>query len=144
MERVCYRALHRYKYQLVAPYEHGVGISKQAIDTPFLSLDAEGVLRIAPNYAWDGPSGPTIDTLNFMRGALVHDALYQLMRMGKLPFSYRDQVDRLLRSICLEDGMSRFRAWYVYQAVKVFGSKNAASGTDTPDEIICVPPEAEV
>ncbi len=143
MIQACYRELHRYKYQLVEPYQHAVGISARVIRTPFLSLDAEGLLGIAHGYAWDGPSGPTIDTLNFMRGALVHDALYQLMRMEKIPFSYRDHADQLLRAICLEDGMSKFRAWYVYQAVKLFGGANATPGSGQPDEIICVPSEAE-
>ncbi len=143
MVKACYRKLHRYKYQLMEPYEHAVGISKQVVDTPWLSLDADGQLEIAYGYAWDGPSGPTIDTLNFMRGALVHDALYQLMRMEKLPFSYRDHADQLLRAICLEDGMSGFRAWYVYQAVKLFGGNNAQPGSAQPDKVVCVPPESE-
>ena len=43
-------------------------------------LNTKGHLIIKRSYAWDGPSGPTIDTKNFMRGSLVHDALYQLMR----------------------------------------------------------------
>ena len=49
--------------------------------------------------AGDGPSGPAIDTKNFMRASLVHDALYQLMRLGTLDKSRRQYADRLLQTI---------------------------------------------
>ena len=42
-----------------------------------------------------------------MRGALVHDALYQLMRLKQLDYEqYRDRADEVLRDLCKEDGMS--------------------------------------
>jgi len=140
MDRACYRKLHRYKYQLMQPYTIDVGIKGYSTDTPYLRLEEDGMLEIKKGYAWDGPSGPTIDTLNFMRGSLVHDALYQLIRMEVLPFSLREHADMLLRRICREDGMSWFRAWYVYKAVQWFGGASARPGTERPDRIICVPP----
>lgn len=80
-------------------------------------------LKIENRYAWDGPSGPTIDTESFMRGSLVHDALYQLMREGHLDRKiWRLYADKLLRKICLEDDMSKFRAWYVYHSVRLFAA----------------------
>jgi len=66
-----------------------------------------------------------------MRGSLVHDALYQLMRKKQLPVSYKDYADKLLHDICIEDGMSKFRAWYVYHAVRLFGK-----GAIKPDDDI--------
>ncbi|MBI5043601.1 MAG: hypothetical protein HZC10_07200 [Nitrospirae bacterium] len=105
MNRACYRKLRRYKYQLMQPYIHNVEIKQYDIDTPYLKLGNDGILEIKKGYAWDGPSGPTIDTLNFMRGALVHDVLYQLIRMEKIPYSYKDYADRVLQKICREDGM---------------------------------------
>ena len=90
-------------------------------------IDTNGYLTIRQGYAWDGPSGPTFDTKNFMRGSLVHDALYQLMRRGYLNIdTNRNRADRLLKHICKEDGMSSLRAWWVYQGVHAFG-KSAAS-----------------
>lgn len=81
-----------------------------------------GVLHIDRGYAWDGPSGPAIHTANFMRGSLVHDALYQLMREGHLAASrYRDDADKELKLTCLEDGMSSLRAWWVYHGVRLGG-----------------------
>ena len=141
MDKACYRELKRYKYQLRQPYKLSIGIHGYAIDTPYLKLSNSGLLVIAEGYAWDGPSGPTIDTLNFMRGSLVHDALYQLIRREVLPPRYKAYADLLLKRICLEDGMSNFRAAYVYQAVKLFGGASAKPGSEKPERIICVPTE---
>ncbi len=77
-------------------------------------------LKVYKRYAWDGPSGPTFDTKTFMRGSLFHDALCQLIGEGLLDKKYRKYADQLLRKICLEDGMSKFRAWYVYMAVRTY------------------------
>ncbi len=88
------------------------------IETDFIDLSAEGLLTIKKGYAWDGPSGPTIDTKSFMRGSLVHDALYQLMRNEYLPAACREDADQELHRICREDGMCRFRAWYVLLGVR--------------------------
>jgi hypothetical protein len=139
MNKTCYRKLKRYKDQLEEPYKVEIGIKGYAIDTLYLKLDADGKLEVGEGYAWDGPSGPTIDTLNFMRGSLVHDALYQLIRIEEIPPRYREYADLLLKKMCLEDGMSKFRAEYVYQAVRLFGGASAKPGSEKPDEIKCVP-----
>lgn len=78
-------------------------------------------LDVLEGYCWDGPSGPTIDTQNFMRGSLVHDCLYQLIREGYITPSYRKTADTLLRKICREDGMSWIRGVWVYLGVRIFG-----------------------
>src|SRR3990172_10292604 len=111
-----------YKYQLKETYTVAIDIRPETpIDTDYIILDSQGILTLKKGYAWDGPSGPTIDTLTFMRGSLVHDALYQLMRDGKLdPTVHREAADSILREVCIEDGMWSFRAWYVYQAVRQF------------------------
>ena len=139
MDKACYRKLKHYKYQLMEPYNLAIGIKGYEIDTPYLKLDGDGQFEISKGYAWDGPSGPTVDTLNFMRGSLVHDALYQLIRMEKIAYHYKEYADLLLKKICLEDGMSNFRANYVYQAVKLFGGSAAKPGSEKPEKIICVP-----
>jgi hypothetical protein len=88
-------------------------------------LNKDGVLRIECKFLWDGPSGPTFDTESFMRGSCFHDALYKLMEKGLLDSKYRKKADKLLRKHCREDGMGRFRAWYVYRAVRMFGGSHA-------------------
>jgi hypothetical protein len=119
--------LDGYKYQLAEGYAVQTAIiPKEHIATDFIVLGTNGVLIVNEGYAWDGPSGPTIDTKNFMRGSLVHDALYQLMREGKLSQKWRDDADNELRRICREDGMTWLRAWWVYRAVRDFGGSSAA------------------
>ena len=122
-----------YKYQLAEEYVDKVGIFPSAdIRHEYITLTARGEIVIRKGYAWDGPSGPTFDTKSFMRGSLVHDALYQLIGCGLLPLSDRAQADEELRRICLEDGMSQARAWLVYQAVRMFGDTAAASPEKEP------------
>lgn len=112
-----------YKYQLKETYTVEIEIKpRTSIDTEYTGLTSEGLLSISKGYAWDGPSGPTIDIPSFMRGALVHDALYQLMREGHLDHDvYRPMADRILRKLCVEDGMWRLYAWFVYVMVRRFG-----------------------
>lgn len=118
-----------YKYQLKQDYTVDIPIRPSediGLLHGFISLNTDGKLFIKSGYAWDGPSGPTIDTRNFMRASLVHDALYQLMREGYLDGDiYRKKADLLLREHCMEDGMSAIRAWWVYQGVR-FGGGPAA------------------
>jgi hypothetical protein len=112
-----------FKYQLAANYHLALPLKPVTdIDTTYITLDVEGNLGVKRGYAWDGPSGPAIDTKNFMRGSLVHDALYQLMRDGYLDEStYRPAADTVLRALCREDGMSAVRAWWVYHGVRLGG-----------------------
>jgi hypothetical protein len=116
-----------YKYQLALPYAVRTAIVPlRPIVTDFVCLDMNGLLTLAAGYAWDGPSGPTIDTKNFMRGSLVHDALYQLMRDRHLDHdAYRDRADFALYVICREDGMWWLRAGWVYLGVRLFGEPSA-------------------
>ena len=129
-----------YKYQLFEDYETPlICLLEKDIDTFFISLSASGVLKIKKGYAWDGPSGPTIDTKTFMRGSLIHDALYQLMRTGYLPHSFRDHADQALKNACLEDGMNRIRAWLVYKGVHRFSN----FAIEHKKEVFCAPCETE-
>ena len=132
MECIAYKG--GYKYQLKQDYSTEIGIRPTApVDTEFLSLTAGGRLTVKKGYAWDGPSGPTVDTLNFMRGSLVHDALYQLMREGHLDRDrHKEPADRLLQKMCREDGMTALRAWQVYQGVHLFGNPATDPANDRP------------
>jgi len=69
----------------------------------------------------DGPSGPTIDTKNFMRGAFIHDGIYRAIRHGLIPYSKKPYADVVLYCVIKEDGMSSFRAKYVFLAVLKVG-----------------------
>ena len=116
-----------YKYQLAEDYSHNVGmIGDEDIVLDFLVLKCDGWLQINKGYAWDGPSGPAIDTSSFMRASLVHDALYQIFRANKLHQDYRKRADKLLLTISLEDKMPWWRAYYSYFAVRLLARKAAA------------------
>ena len=115
-----------YKYQLYETYKYKhpefLGIS---LLTEWVSIQ-QGTLIIRRHYAWDGPSGPTIDTRSFMRASLVHDALYQLMRETHLQQSFREKADRIMIQICKEDGMCAIRRFWVRIAVRKFAKKAAS------------------
>lgn len=120
-----------YKYQLKEGYSLQLPWKpEQRVDHDFLYVDENGLLVIFPGYAWDGPSGPTIDTPSSMRGSLVHDALYQLMREELIPLSCRGMADDLLYQICLEDGMWHWRAAYWRRGVIDFAEGAALSKND--------------
>ena len=121
-----YRA--EYKYQLANAYKIGIPIRPRSdIEANFIDLDTSGSLLVKKGYAWDGPSGPVIDTEENMRASLVHDALYQLMRNSHLSSrTHRKAADKLFKDICKEDGVSNFRASAYYRALRKFG-KPAAS-----------------
>ena len=122
-----YKKRRKYKYNLHLDLEYETGIEvEEPRSLSLLEITSDGRLIIRKGYSWDGPSGPTIDTKNFMQGSLIHDALYQLMRELVLPQSDRKRADEILRDVCLKDGMSKFRAWYVYKAVRALGKSSSA------------------
>lgn len=122
LSEIDFRKLTKYKYQLNSEYRYQTVIMPaNDLVSDFVDLNASGLLIIKKYYAWDGASGPAIDTKTILRGSLVHDALYQLLSLELLDRKFKDDIDLLFQKICLDDGMSRFRAWYVYKAVCWFG-----------------------
>lgn len=123
-----YKKRRKYKYTLTEDYTYNTKIkSEMEFDSLFLRIDKEGNLLIKCGYSWDGATKfPDLNTI--MRGSLVHDALYQLMREGILNQSHRDSADRILEKICNEAGMPRWLSRKVYWAVKLFGAQ-ASNGT---------------
>ncbi len=126
-----------YKYQLAENYERMVSIHLAPrhgdIEEEFITLrrndeTLQGILQIKSGYAWDGPSGPTFDTKNFMEGSLIHDAIYQLIRMKRLPFDNATRIaadDEIILS-CKEHGMSWPRRKWVWIGLRLF-AKSAAN-----------------
>ncbi len=133
-DRITYsNAPSRYKYKLEKTYtlqlqtalRGFVGFVLQPRSKRKVVITPNGMLHIQKGYLWDGPSGIARDTLTFMRGSLVHDALYHLLREGVLPKSKRRSADALMKKICLQDGMNPARAAYCYRAVRVGGKRSA-------------------
>jgi hypothetical protein len=68
-----------------------------------------------------------------MRGSLAHDGWYQLLRMGLLKPETREAGDELFYKLCIEDGMSKFRAKYALWALRRFAGYAAKAGTQHVD-----------
>ena len=91
------------------------------VAVPLVTLDPDGDLFVEKYFAWDGPSGPAPDFKRDMMAALVHDALYYLIRMGALDMSFKRAADDELYRIMVEDGISGWRARLYRWAVVKFG-----------------------
>ena len=138
-----------YKYQLRIAYvgempELADTTGRAPIRTRWIELEPNGVMSIAAGYAWDGASGPTIDTSDTMRASLGHDAGYQLLRLGLLQQSARPTIDLIFRRVCKEDGMWGPRAELWYHAVRLFGKPFADPAKQEPDIWAPRDPDAHV
>lgn len=138
-DHIHYRA--GYKYQLRGGYSVRVvelaDPAREPIMTDWIELWPDGTMAISPGYAWDGASGPTYDSKDSMRASLIHDALYQLMRMGLVSRHLRRVADDVFYRVCLEDGMMTVRAWGWYQMVRIFADPATDPALETPDQ--CAP-----
>lgn len=124
MKSILYR--DGYKYQLVADYTVQTEVRPDGdIYTKFIDLQKDGTLTIRSGYAWDGASGPTLDTKDTMRGSLVHDALYQLIREKFLSDNFRKAADKELFRVLREDGMWFVRARVWFRALRLAGASAA-------------------
>jgi hypothetical protein len=152
MEQICYRK-GDYKYTLLHDWECSTGVTFERdveVEGGWVRLLRDGTMYIRKDYHWDGPSGPAIDTQNFMRGSLVHDGFYQMLRDGIFGESggkqwqrYRKASDKLLRAMCKQDGMSYFRRAWVYRALRWFGGA-AAEGPGETVKVRCAPAGCDV
>jgi len=107
-----------YKYQCRGDFHYQTSIYGFEADTPLLKLTKQGLITIKLGYACDGPSGPTIDTPIFIFAAFIHDAIYQLIRMGFIPFRYWRQADNEMAT-AIKFKLNEIRkttAWYLKAA----------------------------
>jgi len=128
-----YKVKHSlYKYCLSQDIRVYTPVIGKNVSARYFDLSPAGVLIGKAGYHWDGASGPTLDTPNSMRGSLVHDIFYQMLRDGQLingEYSKRDHqrlrkiADKLIYTICRTDGMPAWRARAWYWGVRMFGAK---------------------
>lgn len=126
--KMTYMKLEKYKYELENTLVIIIPIKGYIIDHPFFSLDEGGKLTIYEDYKWDGVSGPMIDTKDSMVGGCVHDALYQMIRLGLIPRKLKPKIDRIMRTVFNLCGMDRFRSTYAYLGVMLFGGSSCVVG----------------
>ena len=117
-----YRELKHYKYQLLADEVILLSAPLPSAQTDFIVLEGRKLI-CKKYYAWDGLSGPSFDTKRTKIGSLAHDALYQLMRKGLLPRTYKKFADAELKRLLIKCGVSRFYADIVHKGVQIFGKK---------------------
>lgn len=110
-------------------YASGIAIPKRIV-TDFCVVSKKGDIWIKEGYAWNGASGPTIDTKKTECLSLFHDLWYQLIRLGLLPESYRKEGDKMLYALGRRDGMWKLRVWYWYRGVRWQGGGSAQIGTE--------------
>lgn len=121
MKQIRYENLCKYKYRLLEELTVQCNVFNLACRMEYIDLQNDGTLTLRKNYAWNGASGPTVDTESSMRGSAGHDALYQLIELHAIPKTCRIIADQDLRRWCIEDGMSPARADYWYKGVRLFG-----------------------
>lgn len=128
-----------YRFQLEEDYEHQTSITPVSPGgNRFVHMTLSGLLLMRAGYAWNGANKPAVNNDTIIRGSALHDAGYQLTRLGVLSLDQRDQVDRLFQAVCLEDGMWPPRAWWVYQAVRLFGGRYL-SGDGQGNKVLTAP-----
>jgi hypothetical protein len=111
------------RFQLAEAFQCATPITESCPGNHWVGLRMDGTLTIAAGYAWDGASGPLAQDATIVRGSLVHDALYQLMRECGLSPAWRQQADALLRQMLVEDGMNPAMAAVVYRVVRTAGGQ---------------------
>jgi len=119
-----------YKYISIMPFSTMTRIKGYEIKHKYFTLYPGGTLVIAKGYATDASSGPTMDDDSNIHAGFCHDALYQLLRIGKLSRTESDfDRNRKLADLTFYDqlkldGMNWFRRWYYYRAVRMFGKQH--------------------
>ena len=108
-------------------------ISGTFCSNKFMSLDKCGKLGIYKGYLWDGVSvlPMWINTAlkeKVMKGSLLHDALYHLMRQGLLPQECKPAADYLMHRQFLADGLPKGIADLFYEAVEWRGHRYCKKG----------------
>ena len=140
MARFCYRPVRNYNYQLREDFSYDLGrtFPEGPIQNEFILISAEGLITIKKHYAWDGVSGPVIDTQANLKASLVHDALYQLMREARLDhLIYREWSDRLFMEMCRKGGVMDAIAGLYFKGLSWFGAKNAKPRENATPPTIC-------
>jgi hypothetical protein len=91
------------KYQLEEDVVFHTGITGWAYRDKWSELDNAGTLLIRAGTAWDGPSGPTFDTPDFMPASLGHDEMYKASTERGYPEVFRQLADNFLAWRLKED-----------------------------------------
>lgn len=82
-------------YVLKVPLHFCTGIKGYEVSLPYVRLHKNGGLVLDPDFKWDGATcAPDLDVV--IIPAAPHDALYRLIRAGKIPRSMKGKADKVL------------------------------------------------
>lgn len=142
MYKIKYDSVKNYKYRLLEEYVHDTRFDFShlidGVNLEFINVTANGVITVRKGYSWDGASGPTWDTESTMRASLMHDVMYQLIRVEVISKKWQAEADILLWEIMREDSLTespqgwwgalkndfyKLRSNYYWQACYLFGSR---------------------
>ena len=126
--KISYIELKRYKYELQEDLIVKINFHSYNFDHKFFKLTEDGILTIKKGYKWDGVSGPMVDSDNTMIGGCIHDALYQMIRLGLVPSIFKHKFDDIMKDIFDECGMNPFRSSYAKLGVELFGHSSCIVG----------------
>ena len=114
-----YSDFTKYRYKLKESITYQTDIFDARIETKYISLHTDGLLIVKTGYAWDGATFCP-DFKSIMRASLVHDCLCQMINVGLLGKWCQQKADKILKVICIEDGMNTWLANLVYGCVRVY------------------------
>lgn len=139
--KIEYQKITKWKYRLTKDVELFIPIFGIRATIPgYAELFPDGRLIIFKGYCWDGCSGPTVDCKKSMAASLVHDVLYQMIRMGLLPPEYVYDADEIFHLLLLAAKMIAFRAWYYLKGVGTWiAHRSATPGRDQQPPIEVAP-----
>ena len=123
----------KYKYRFKVEENFSIELPFKIPDFvhPYASLK-DGILSVKRGYAWDGASGPIINTRDTLVASLVHNVLYQAMRLNLIKSSKENRMiaDKNFFEILKMNGVNSIRRKVWYFAVRLFGKKSTKSLQD--------------
>ena len=122
---------YKYKFKVEENFSIELPFKIPDFEHPYASLK-DGILSVKRSYAWAGASGPVINTRDTLVASLVHDVLYQAMRLNLIKPSKENRkiADKNFFEILKMNGVNSFRSKVWYLAVKLFGKKSTKSLQD--------------
>ena len=122
---------YKYKFKVEENFSIELPIKIADFEQPY-ATSKNGILEIKKGYAWDGASGPVINTQNTLIASLVHDVLYQAMRLNLIKPNKvnRKIADKNFFEILKMNGVNSVRRTVWYLEVRLFGKKSTVKIQD--------------
>ena len=116
---------YKYKFKVEENFSIELPFKIPDFEHPYAS-SKDGILSVKRGYAWDGASGPIINTRDTLVASLVHNVLYQAMRLNLIKSSKENRkiADKNFFEILKMNGVNSIRRKVWYFAVRLFGKKS--------------------